>query len=119
MPLNPIKIAIIYGNTGTAKWENIAVFEVEIYREPDWRAETNFTGFPEVIWNRFVLPTGENFEANVGVTTSEQGLHYGINVRQGGHAIVQVLCQGKPSVVFRTIGGATVNIQTHESPAEK
>ena len=100
-------------------WVNIADFEVEIYREPDWSAVGTSNGFPEVIWKSCVLPTGEEFEVLVGIRSDENGLHYGINVRQGSEAVAQVLCQGRPSVVFRTIGGATVNIQTHESLAEK
>jgi len=117
--VKPIEIAVIYGNPRTEMWENITDFEVEIYREPDWRAAEGLNGFPEVIWKSCVLPTGEEFELLVGITSDENGLHYGIHVRQGSEVVAQVLCQGRPSVIFRTIGGATVNIQTHESLAKK
>jgi hypothetical protein len=104
---------IIYGNPVTKDWESIAVVEVDAFVEPDWAnidlSHVNISDLANKNWKLVALPNGENIEASIEF--DERQKRTTVNVRQGDEPIAQLFCDTMSSLIFRTLGGASVNIQ--------
>ena len=107
-----IELYVIFGNSATEEWENVAKLDIDYDVRPD------FSQGPEALKeyqrNRFrsvALPNGETIKLAVHYRQEVENL--AIEIKQGTESVLQVLCEGKPQVVFRTLSGAYINIQVH------
>ena len=108
-----VRAHIIYGNPQTQLWENVAALDLAPYETPDFSlgAEAVMSAL-KIQWTAANLPSDETIEIHGVYSLSSE--NFALHVRQNSEAVAQVLCKGMPSLIFKTLGGATVNIQIHK-----
>jgi hypothetical protein len=108
---------VIYGNPVTKDWENAAIVEIDAFVELDLTnidlSNLNISDLAKKKWREVRLPNGENIE--ISIEFDERQKRTTINVRQGVEPVAQLFCDAMSSLIFRTLGGASVNIQIDES----
>ena len=106
--MRPLRAHVIYGDPRTKEWKSVVSFDVEAVISPDWSGPLDAENLGSK-WNAVALPNGEEIE--IGILVRENDDRCTINVRQRREPIAQVICEGNPSFIFRTLAGAAVNIQ--------
>lgn len=110
--MNPITVHVIFGNPDSGVWDDIHEFDVAPTTPENLTNFLNVESYKAAVdrsWETVQLPSNEVID--IMVLYNEDDHYVTLNVRQGKEALVQVLGQGMPSVVFRTISGETINIQ--------
>jgi len=113
--MNTIRAHVIFGNSKTKKWQRVHSFVIEEYIAPDWNTKSVNDEALKTKWNAVTLPNGEAIE--VSVLVPEHSHQCTVNVRQGLEPVAQLMCDGTPSLVFRTLANAIVNIQVEKALA--
>lgn len=107
-----VELYVIFGDRATEEWKNVVKLDIEPHIQPD------FSIGPEAIkkqererFRKVLLPNGEAIE--LAVLYRKEAENFALDVKQGTEPVLQVLCEGMPNVVFRTLAGADINIQVH------
>ena len=109
-----LSAGILYGNDAKDEWESLDLFEVEPFVDPQWGtvSPAEAHALKKGKWRHISLPNGEVLDIQI-LFRAEEG-QLAVHVKQGSEPVAQLLCEGAPSMIFLTRGGATVNIQFYD-----
>ncbi len=116
--MNSVAIHVIWGNSDSSEWEDVEELAAEPQVSFDWTEFKDVETYKTTIeaeWKSVEIPTGEVVE--IMAVFSQDSDNFTMHVRQDKEAIAQILCQGMPSLIFRTLAGETINLQVHEKGA--
>jgi hypothetical protein len=107
-----IELYVIFGNSANEEWENVAKLDIDYEVQPDFsQGPRALKEYQQNRFRRVGLPNGETIELAVLYRQEAEG--FALEVKQGADSVLQLLCEGKPQIVFRTLSGAHINIQVH------
>jgi hypothetical protein len=108
--MSNVRAYIIYANPESKNWESVVDFGIEPPAKPNWDSAAIDLAALKPKWNAVTLPNGEALDVHL-IVNAETRQCTTINVRQGTEPVAQVLCERLSSVIFRTLAGASVNVQ--------
>jgi hypothetical protein len=107
-----IELYVIFGNSANEEWENVAKLDIDYEVQPDLsQGPEALKEYQRNRFRRIALPNGETIE--LAVLYHQEAESFALEIRQGKDTVLQVLCEGKPQIVFRTLSGTHINIQVH------
>ena len=110
--MDRIELYVIFGDRATEEWKNVVKLDIEPHIQPDFSIGPEAIKKQErEIFREVLLPNGETIE--LAVLYRQEAENFSLDVKQGTEPLLQVLCEGMPNVVFRTLAGASINIQVH------
>ena len=107
-----IELYVLFGNSTCEEWENVAKLDFNPYVQPDfYRGAEAVREYQRNRFHLVSLPNGESIE--VAVHYERERENFALEVKQETESLLQVLCEGRPQIVFRTLSGEHINIQVH------